>query len=127
VQHTEPVEDALANCALVVAQGLKRSDWLDGCPIATTALEAVARSPVLRAAATEAFENWQRIIGERLIVAGLPEAAARELATSALSLLEGAELLARVQASTTPLDHAAASLRLLARTALASNKAEHIP
>jgi TetR/AcrR family transcriptional repressor of lmrAB and yxaGH operons len=112
------VEDALAGCALVLADGLQRSDWRDGCPIATVALESVTRSPALRDAAAEVFRTWQHIIAERLLAAGLPEPAARELATTALALLEGAELLARVQASTTPLEHAAAGLRALVRTAL---------
>lgn len=120
LQRTEPVEEALAACALVLAEDLRRSDWLDGCPVAATALESVARSPVLRAAAAEAFQSWHSVISQRLVAAGLTEPAASELATSALSLLEGAELLARVQASASPLEHAANSLRLLARYALSS-------
>jgi TetR/AcrR family transcriptional repressor of lmrAB and yxaGH operons len=113
-----PVEDALAGCALVLAEGLQDSDWRDGCPVATVALESVTRSPALRNAAAEAFQAWQHIIAERLVAAGLPEPAARELSATALALLEGAELLARVQASTTPLEHAAAGLRTLVRAAL---------
>ena len=62
LEQTEAVEDAVANCALVLVERLQRSDWLDGCPVATTALEAVARSPVLRATAAEAFQNWQDLI-----------------------------------------------------------------
>jgi hypothetical protein len=64
-----------------------------------------------------AFQDWQGIIGGRLVAAGLPDAAAGELATTTLALLEGAELLARVQASTVPLERAAAALRTLARAA----------
>lgn len=121
LDRPEPVEDALANCALVLADGLRRSDWTDGCPIATTALESVARAPALRAAADEAFQGWQELIRRRLAAAGLPDAAACELASSALALLEGAELLARVSASTAPLEHAAASLRVLTQDALRSS------
>jgi TetR/AcrR family transcriptional repressor of lmrAB and yxaGH operons len=113
-----PVEDALAACALVLADALRRSEWRDGCPVATVALESVTRSPALREAAAEVFTAWQDVIGNRLAAAGLPEAAARELATTALALLEGAELLARAQASTAPLEHAAAGLRILTRAAL---------
>lgn len=117
LQRIDPVEDALAECALVLAEGLQRSEWLDGCPVAITALESVARAPALRAAAAKAFQDWQGIIRRRLTAAGLPEPAAAELATSALALLEGAELLARVQGSTDPLEQAAASLRTLTRAA----------
>jgi TetR/AcrR family transcriptional repressor of lmrAB and yxaGH operons len=114
----EPVEDALAACALALADGLRRSDWRDGCPVATVALESVTRSPALRQAAAEVFTAWQDVIADRLVAAGVPEAAARELATTALAVLVGAELLARVQAGTAPLEHAAAGLRTLTRAVL---------
>ena len=117
LERTEPVEEALAACALVLAEDLRRCDWTDGCPVATTALEAVTRSPALRAAAAEAFTGWQDVIARHLVAAGIAEAAARDLACSALALLEGAELLARTQASTAPLERAAASLRVLTRAA----------
>ncbi len=118
LEGTEPVQDAVAECALVLADRLQRSDWLDGCPVATTALEAVARSPILRSAAAEAFTVWQDLIAQRLIRAGLADRQAGELAVSVLAILEGAELLARVHADPTPLHHAATSLRLLIGTAM---------
>lgn len=120
LERPDPVDDALAQCALVLAEGLQRSNWMDGCPVATTALESVTRAPALRAAAYEALQDWQDIIRRRLTTAGLPELTAAALATSALALLEGAELLARVQGSTTPLEHAATSLRTLTQAALHS-------
>jgi TetR/AcrR family transcriptional regulator, lmrAB and yxaGH operons repressor len=113
----EPVDEALAAVPLVLAELLVRSEWVDGCPVATTALEVVDGSPLLRAAAAEAFQDWQDIIGERLAAGGIPGPAATGLATNALALIEGAEMLARVQATTAPLEHAAAALRLLARAA----------
>ena len=88
--------------------------------LATTALEAVARSPVLRATAAEAFQNWQDLIAARLTRAGLLDRQARDLAASVLATLEGAELLARVQASAAPLEQAAGSLRLLTTAAISS-------
>ncbi len=118
LEATESLEDALAACASVLAEGLRRSEWLDGCPVATTALESVGRSPALRAAAAEAFTAWHGILQRRLVAAGLSDAAAAQLATSVLALLEGAELLARTHGSAIPLEHAAAGLRSLARSAL---------
>jgi TetR/AcrR family transcriptional repressor of lmrAB and yxaGH operons len=113
LEEAEPIEDAVAGCALILAERLERSDWLDGCPVATPALEAVARSPILRSTAAEAFRDWQDLIAERLTRAGLADKQAQDLAVSILALLEGAELLARVHAIPTPLHTAAASLRLL--------------
>jgi TetR/AcrR family transcriptional repressor of lmrAB and yxaGH operons len=117
----EPVEEALAACAQLLADDLPRSDWADGCPVATTALESVVRSPALRTAAAAAFELWHGIIRDRLTAAGMTPQLAEEVAASALALIEGAELLARVHADATPLHHAAASLRSLARAAMAAS------
>jgi TetR/AcrR family transcriptional repressor of lmrAB and yxaGH operons len=77
------------------------------------------RSPALRAAAAAAFELWHGIIRDHLVAAGMAPPLAEELAASTLALLEGAEMLARVQADPAPLHSAAASLRTLARAAMA--------
>ncbi|MFI5958864.1 TetR/AcrR family transcriptional regulator [Cryptosporangium sp. NPDC051539] len=113
-------EEGLADCALALADVLTRSDWLDGCPVAATALESIGRSPVLRAAAAEAFERWIATLQHHLVRAGVADAPARSLANAALALLEGAEMLARVQGSAEPLHDAASALRVLARTAIPS-------
>jgi TetR/AcrR family transcriptional repressor of lmrAB and yxaGH operons len=118
-EHGSP-PDALAGCALWLADELAASHWADGCPIATTALESVTRSAALRAAAAEGFERWTDVLAGRLRARGVPEEAATDLAVNALSLIEGAELLARAQASPEPLHRAASALRVLAADALAS-------
>lgn len=112
-------EEALADCALALVAVLTRSDWLDGCPVAATALESIGRAPALRAAAADAFDRWTSTLSHHLVGAGIDEDSARSLATSALALLEGAELLARVRADAEPLHAAAAALRVLTRDALA--------
>ena len=109
--------DALAGVAHWLADELAASEWADGCPIATTALESVTCSAALRAAAAAGFDLWCDVIAGRLRAGGLPEEAATELAINALSLIEGAELLARTQASPDPLRRAAAALRTLAAAA----------
>jgi TetR/AcrR family transcriptional repressor of lmrAB and yxaGH operons len=114
----DSADEALAAVPMVLADLLVRCDWVDGCPVATTALEVVDGSPLLRAAAAEAFQDWQDIIGERLVAGGLSPPVAGRLATNALAIIEGAELLARVQATTAPLEHAADALRVLARAAM---------
>jgi TetR/AcrR family transcriptional repressor of lmrAB and yxaGH operons len=119
----EPVEEALAACALWLADELPASDWADGCPVATTALESVVRSPALRAAAAAAFDQWEGAIRDRLTAAGMAPQPAAEVAASAVALLEGAEMLARVRADPAPLHAAAASLRTLTRAAMAGSSA----
>jgi TetR/AcrR family transcriptional repressor of lmrAB and yxaGH operons len=115
--------DALAGCADWLADELVASDWADGCPIAATALECVTRSAPLRAAAADGFGLWRDVLRGRLVSEGLSDEAAVDLATTSLSLMEGAELLARAQASPDPLHRAASALRTLATAALASTAA----
>jgi TetR/AcrR family transcriptional repressor of lmrAB and yxaGH operons len=117
LESGDSLGEALAGCAHALADLLEASSWLDGCPVATTALESVGRSPVLLTAAARAFEQWQEVLRRRCEQEGLDAAASAELASNTLSLLEGAELLARVQQSTLPLEHAASALRRLAEAA----------
>jgi TetR/AcrR family transcriptional repressor of lmrAB and yxaGH operons len=117
--HDRPA-DALGACALALADRLETTAWQDGCPVATTALETIGRSPLLQQVAAEAFTTWQRLITERLRRSGIPAPEADDLAYTALALIEGAELLSRVQRSRQALDKAADALRTLAEVAITS-------
>lgn len=117
VNRPDSLEDALAGCAEALGDLLEASDWLDGCPVATTALESVGRSPHLLAAAARGFAQWDELLRHRIEREGLDPAASAELSSNTISLLEGAELLARVHRSKLPLHHAARALRALARAA----------
>jgi TetR/AcrR family transcriptional regulator, lmrAB and yxaGH operons repressor len=67
-----------------------------GCPIAPTALESPIISPRLRAAAAGCFDTWEELIAARLRLDGWPDDLVAETASTALALIEGALLLARV-------------------------------
>ncbi|MFF4384270.1 TetR/AcrR family transcriptional regulator [Kitasatospora sp. NPDC001547] len=95
--------EAMTACTRLLAEELRASDWQDGCPITSTALETVGRVPVIEEAVTEAFANWQAVVAERLSAAGIGEEDARELAGTVISTLEGAELAAQVARSEEPL------------------------
>ncbi len=77
-----------------------------GCPIAPTALESPLISSRLRSAAARCFEQWECLIAARLRAEGWPERSVGEAASSALSLVEGALLLARVTGDLGHLAHA---------------------
>lgn len=77
-----------------------------GCPIAPTALESPLISSRLRSAAARCFDEWERLIAARLRADGWPERSVAEAASSALSLVEGALLLARVSGDPRHLAHA---------------------
>src|ERR1700692_4388872 len=96
-----------------MAADLERSDYKEGCPIATTALETAAQSEVLGAATRTAFQKWEHEISRGLERFGIGASDAEELATSVLSLLEGALLLARTYRGPAPMFRAEKALKLL--------------
>jgi len=94
---------AVAACARILADYLRDSDWIDGCPVTATALETVGRSPNIQEAIAQAFTHWQGLVSDKLRRAGIVEDDARELAGTVINMLEGAELSAQVFRSTEPL------------------------
>ncbi|MFD0277309.1 TetR/AcrR family transcriptional regulator [Kitasatospora sp. NPDC127111] len=98
----DPAE-AITACTRLLAEALRASDWQDGCPITSTALETVGRAPVIEQAVVAAFANWRAIVEEKLRTAGLGADDARELAATVINTLEGAELAAQVTRSEDPL------------------------
>jgi TetR/AcrR family transcriptional regulator, lmrAB and yxaGH operons repressor len=89
--------------AIITALGdeLESSGWINGCPVATVALEST--SEPVHATVAAHFQRWIDASAELLIHFGIPKRRAHELALVALSALEGALLLARVTRSREPL------------------------
>jgi TetR/AcrR family transcriptional regulator, lmrAB and yxaGH operons repressor len=125
----ERVRDALAGSAdpgtgltrvadLLAAQ-LVASGYLDGCPVAAIAHDAVGSSEPIRAACAGAYEGWLDVLATALRAWGVPAGHTGPLATVVLSSVEGALLLARVQRDTAPLyavtDHLVQSVTAAAR------------
>lgn len=106
-----PLPDALRAFTDFYETSLGDSDFRDGCPVATTALEASALgAPEVEAACAEAFAAWQEPIARRLVAEGHLAAAADELAMVVIASLEGALLLARASRSMEPLNTVAEHL-----------------
>jgi TetR/AcrR family transcriptional repressor of lmrAB and yxaGH operons len=97
-----------------MASDLERSDYREGCPIATTALETAAQSEVLGAATRSAFKLWEHEIKSGLERFGMKTDDADLVATTVLSQLEGALLLARTYRSLEPMHRAEKAVKLLA-------------
>src|SRR5882762_874638 len=89
---SENAEIFLIRIARGMASDLERSGYKEGCPIATTALETSAQSEVLGAATRNAFQKWELEIKRGLERFGVGDA--ELVATTVLSQLEGAPLLA---------------------------------
>src|SRR5271156_171144 len=56
---SENAEVFLTRITRGMAADLEKSDYKEGCPIATTALETSAHSDTLRAATSMAFDKWE--------------------------------------------------------------------
>ncbi|MGV9270779.1 TetR/AcrR family transcriptional regulator [Kitasatospora sp. NPDC003701] len=111
----DPAE-AITACTGLLATSLRESEWQDGCPITSTALETVGRAPVIEQAVAEAFTHWRAVVAEKLLAGGLGADDARELAATVVSTLEGAELAAQVARDEEPLHTAGRHLARLIRT-----------
>jgi AcrR family transcriptional regulator len=83
------------------ARTLAESEYRQGCPIATVALEMASESPVIRAACQEIFDGWIRALAEAF--APHLGARARGYAEQMLMAVEGALLLSRVRRAPGPL------------------------
>lgn len=113
LESSDDLDTAVANCAIFLAESLRESEWLDGCPVAATALEIIGRSPLIQQASDESLNAWRALIAERLVRGGVPPHTAAGLACTILSTLEGAELISRVAGDDEALRIAATHLRLL--------------
>ncbi|MGH8530044.1 MAG: TetR/AcrR family transcriptional regulator [Nevskiales bacterium] len=83
------------------AQGMKRSWYSKGCPIATIVLEEAAQNDAIRAACDAAFTSWLLVLSETLAAFSVPDP--DKAAATLLCAIEGALLLCRTQRSTAPL------------------------
>lgn len=115
-EASENAEIFVTRVARRMAADLEKSDYKEGCPIATTALETSAQSEVLGNATRTAFRKWENEIKRGLERFGMTSEDADRVATTVLSQIEGALLLARTYRSPEPLQRAEQALKLLVRS-----------
>lgn len=92
------------------ARDLRESDFTEGCPVATVALETAPDTETLRSACDAVYAEWQRGIALALRGWGVPDERAEPLAALVLSSLQGAVMLARVRRDTAVIDQVTARL-----------------
>lgn len=124
--HSDP-GDAIAQCAIHWANALEESKWAEGCPIAATALQMSSSSEAIRKVGTESFDNWKTLFSDRLNKSGLNEDESSEMAEVILSLLEGAELMSKVEHSRRPLENAAKTIKLIVGSMVAGESSFRAP
>jgi TetR/AcrR family transcriptional regulator, lmrAB and yxaGH operons repressor len=122
-ETSESAEVFLTRIARGMASDLEKSNFSEGCPIATTALETAAQSDVLGAATRGAFQKWESEIRRGLERFGMITDEADLIATAVLSQLEGALLLARTYRSLVPMQRAEQALKLLVNSVRKSDAA----
>jgi TetR/AcrR family transcriptional regulator, lmrAB and yxaGH operons repressor len=110
---SDDLGEALARLLDALGEGLERSDYRDGCPIATVTLELASDSHALRAVATETFDSWLDALHERLLMAGVAVPVAERRALLVLSAIEGALIIARARRDLAPLLAVREELRAL--------------
>jgi AcrR family transcriptional regulator len=108
----------ISDCFAGAAETLRATGYADACPIATVALEVASTDEALRQATADVFASWITALTRRIEAAGIDEAAAAELAVSAIALLEGAFVLSRALRSTEPMTAAGQAATQAARAAL---------
>lgn len=95
--------EMIRGVAAALAGWLERSGYVDGCPVATVALECAPESDVIADACRDAFRSWQRAFSEVLEQQSTPPDVAAQRARLVVAGIEGALLLARVERSPQPL------------------------
>lgn len=94
---------AIEACAVELAVGLRESGWVDGCPVTAAALETLGTDSEIQRVCAAALARWERLVEEKLLGSGFAAPDARELATTVISALEGAEVTAQVNRSEEPM------------------------
>ncbi|MGJ3233158.1 MAG: TetR/AcrR family transcriptional regulator [Oceanicaulis sp.] len=102
-----------------LAGWLEASQFRRGCPVATVALEQTPGEGELADAIGGAFARTLDMLAEMIEADGVPPKRARSLAVTALSALEGAMILARIEQSAAPVRAAGVETEALIRSALA--------
>lgn len=96
------------------------SDWTDGCPIGTPALDGGSDVEAVRSACVHAFDTMEQAFAGLLAELGLGGADAAELATTVVAAYEGATILARIRQTDAPLRTVAKSMERLIRSTFAA-------
>ncbi len=101
---------ALGTLCSLLSQWMTQSDFSEGCPITNACLELAPGNAAVTAACDAIFSGWRTAWERHLIAAGWAPHAAPAIATTIVSALEGAFILARASRSILPFTHVRAGL-----------------
>ncbi|MFE2292152.1 TetR/AcrR family transcriptional regulator [Streptomyces sp. NPDC059452] len=107
---------AVLSCTRQLADGLRESGWVDGCPVTAAALETLGTDSEIQQVCADTLNGWERLVYDKLLGSGFRAQDARELATTVISAIEGAEVTAQVNRNEEPLLAAGRQLARLVRS-----------
>lgn len=105
--------DLIDGMAAFWKDAMVTSDYQTGCTVAAVVIDGHQASDEVNTIARDAFATWTDKVKDIYVRGGVSAERAPHLASITLSVMEGALIQARILHSLTPLDEAAASLRLL--------------
>ncbi|MEH6566586.1 MAG: TetR family transcriptional regulator [Halopseudomonas sp.] len=97
----------------LLAGWMTQAKFAEGCPIATTLLETTPQSQPLATAGQQAFADWREVFASQLQADGVATERAQRWAQLIIITVEGAMLMARVEASALPIVQACDDLAAL--------------
>jgi AcrR family transcriptional regulator len=121
----DPAPDLISGIEAFFAAGiatLEATDYVEGCPIATVALEVASTNEPLRQATADVFTAWLEAGTEKFAKFGISREAARTLTITVVNNLEGAFILCRSLRDTEAMAVAGAASVDVARRLIAENE-----
>jgi TetR/AcrR family transcriptional repressor of lmrAB and yxaGH operons len=117
--QTNSPADAIRAYGRLLCGWMAKSEFTDGCPIATTMLEVGPNEAAIGEAGGAAFASWIDAFADALEASGVAASKAHVLARSAIMLFEGALILARVERNAAAIETAAEQAASLFEEAMA--------
>lgn len=96
--------------ARLLGRWMIKSGFRDGCPMTTVLLELAPADRAVSKAGHDAYATRIGFVRDRLIIEGVPEQRAQNLAVLCISALQGALIQSRVERSAKPLETVADEL-----------------
>jgi TetR/AcrR family transcriptional regulator, lmrAB and yxaGH operons repressor len=97
------VRDAVVAMFDAYVVHLERTQYTEGCPVATVALDAAASHDLLAEATGRALQEWVDVFATALEAEGREAAEAHGLATLVIAAVEGTVVMAKGERSTEPI------------------------
>lgn len=107
--------------ARLLGRWMIKSGFRDGCPMTTVLLELAPADRAVSKAGHDAYATRIGFVRDRLIIEGVPEQRAQNLAVLCISALQGALIQSRVERSAKPLETVADELAQILNAANAGS------